>query len=189
MDDEASEAAPSADHREDALLLEAARRDRQAFGLLYDRYVDQIYHYVHRRVGETAVAEDLTAEVWERALGAIERYEDRGAPFSAWLYRIAGNVVANHYRQQRLRRLLPLISQGNAHDPRAEVDDRSVVRQALRALSASDQEVLSLHYYAGLTPAEMARVLDCAPGVVHKRLQRARERLRARIEGDSRVGR
>lgn len=168
-------------------LVEAARTDRSAFGVLYDRHVDEIYHYVHRRVGDAQLAEDLTAAVWERALGAVERFELRGLPFNAWLYRIAGNIVANHYRRQRLRRYVPFVGQGAGGDVQPAADDRADVRQALRQLSEADQEIIGLHYYAGMSPAEIGQVLGCTPAVVHKRLQRARERLRRRIEEESRV--
>jgi len=179
---------PSADdpHAEDR-LVEAARTDRQAFAVLYDRYVDIIYHYIARRVGDSLVAEDLTSAVWERALSAIERYEIRGLPFAAWLYRIAGNLVANHYRRQRLLKMVGFEEQVPARDTRGQADDRAVVEQAMAGLSTADQEVLGLCYYAGLAPPEIAEVLGCAPAAVHKRLHRARERLRRRIEGDSRV--
>jgi len=173
---------------EDETLVAAAQSDRQAFGMLYDRYFDDVYHYIAKRVGDRELAEDLTGAVWERALRALPRYEQRGVPFGAWLYRIAGNIVANHFRRQRLRRYVPFVGQVHGRDVRGDVDDRSVVRQALASLSESDQEIIALHYYAGMTPAEISEVLDCSTGVVHKRLQRARERLRKRIEGDSVVG-
>lgn len=168
-------------------LVEAARTDREAFGILYDRYFDVIYHYIARRVGNDRVAEDLAGAVWERALTAIERYEVRGVPFAAWLYRIAGNLVANHHRKRKLRSTVPFTRQRTSRDPRDRVDDRAMVRNALRQLSEADQEVLGLCYYAGMTPPEIAEVLDCTPAAVHKRLHRARARLRDRIEVDSSV--
>lgn len=70
---------PGTGHDEDG-LVEAARTDRQAFGVLYDRHFDAIYHYIARRVGDAETAEDIASHVWERALKAIERYEIRGFP-------------------------------------------------------------------------------------------------------------
>jgi RNA polymerase sigma-70 factor (ECF subfamily) len=127
--------------------------------------------------------------VWEHALGAISRYEHRGVPFAAWLYRIAGNLIANHFRRARLRQFVPFMGQVAVPDSSGRLDDRDAIRQALRELSVADQEVLALHYFAGLTPPEISGVLGCAVPVVHKRLQRARERLRVRFEGDSSVTR
>ncbi len=168
-------------------LVDAARTDRQAFGVLYDRHFDAIYRYVARRVGDQATAEDLASAVWERALVAIERYEIRGVPFVAWLYRIAGNLVANHHRKGRLWQLVPFGPGHAPTQPERRVDERAALEAALAQIPGADQEILSLFYYAGLTPPEIADILDCTPAAVHKRLHRARERLRLRLEGDSRV--
>lgn len=169
------------DPEEEDRLVEAARTDREAFGRLYDRYFALVYHYIARRVGDPEIAEDLAATVWERALTAIERYELRGVPFAAWLYRIAGNLVANHHRR---RRLWQMVAFARPHDVADEgrSDERTMVRQALAELSTDDQELLGLCYYAGLTPPEIADVLGCTTAAVHKRMHRARERLRRRIE-------
>lgn len=173
-------------HDED-WLVEAARTDRQAFGLLYDRHFDAIYHYIVRRVGDSDAAEDLAGAVWERALTAIERYEIRGVPFAAWLYRIAGNLVANHHRRRALWKLVPFTGRQAAPANLGRSDDQAAVRDALARLSDADREVLALCYYAGLTPPEIADVLGCSPAAVHKRLHRARVRMRAQLEGDTRV--
>ncbi|MEO8083600.1 MAG: sigma-70 family RNA polymerase sigma factor [Ardenticatenales bacterium] len=170
-------------------LVEAARHDRQAFGQLYDRHFDAIYHYVARRVGDEALAEDLTAAVWERALIAIERFELRGVPFAAWLYRIAGNLIANHHRRARLVSFVPFLPNAipGAESGADQIDERTAVREAFQTLAEGDREVLSLCYHAGLTPPEIADVLGCSPAAVHKRLHRARQRLRQQLEGDHRV--
>ena len=139
---------------EDRLVLRA-RTDRQAFGELYDRYVDAIYHYVYRRVGDAETAEDISAAVWERALMAIERYEVRGVPFAAWLYRIAGNLVANHHRQRRLWRFVPLLSSHGEPSAADQVDEATSVGAAFRSLSPSDQEALALFYFAEMAPPAM----------------------------------
>jgi len=110
---------------------------------------------IARRVGDPDMAEDLAAEVWERALTAIERYQIRGVPFAAWLYRIAGNLVANYHRKRRLWHLVPFAREYDV-STRAPSDDRAMVRQAILALSAEDQEVIGLCYFAGLTPPEIA---------------------------------
>ncbi|RIL10342.1 RNA polymerase subunit sigma-24 [bacterium] len=173
---------PGTGHDEDG-LVEAARTDRQAFGVLYDRHFDAIYHYIARRVGDAETAEDIASHVWERALKAIERYEIRGVPFAAWLYRIAGNLVANHHRRNRLLSLVPLLPQHAAAPRHEAADEHAALRTALGRLSPSDQELLCLCYDAGLSPAEIADVLDCTPAAVHKRLHRARSRLRHHLEG------
>lgn len=169
-------------------LVEAARTDREAFGLLYDRYFDTVYNYIARRVESAELAEDISAAVWERVLISIERYELRGAPFAAWLYRIAGNQIANHRRRRRLLAFVPFKpAHGTPDEPHTRYDERREVRDALNELSQSDQEVLGLYYFSGLKPPEIADVLGCSPAAVHKRLHRARTRLKKRLEGESRV--
>ena len=92
----------------EAQLVEQARIEPAAFGALYERYVERIYAYIYHRVGNSQDAEDLTARTFYRALDRLETYEDRGLPFSAWLFRIAHNLVANWHRDQSRRRFLPL---------------------------------------------------------------------------------
>jgi RNA polymerase sigma-70 factor (ECF subfamily) len=174
--------------RDEDWLVEAARTDREAFGVLYDRHFDKVYNYIVRRVGSQSAAEDLSAAVWERALGAIENYEVRGLPFAAWLYRIAGNMVANYHRRRKLWQMVPFTGRQARTDPREGLEQRAAVREGMSKLSDSDQEVLTLYYFSGLTPPEIGDVLDCTPAAVHKRLHRARERLRKHLEADDRVG-
>jgi RNA polymerase sigma-70 factor (ECF subfamily) len=173
---------------DEATLVAAARRDRQAFGLLYDRHFDAVYNYIVRRVGDDAVAEDIAAEVWERAMVAIERFEQRGVPFAAWLYRIAGNLVINHHRKAGLWRLVPFADRIAAARPFRQTEVRTAVESALASLSPADQEVIALYYYGGQNPEEMAVILGCSVVAVHKRLHRARERLKGHLGGDPRAG-
>lgn len=94
--------------RAEALLVEEAKRVPEAFGILYERYVDRIYGYIYHRVGNAQEAEDLTARTFYRALDNLHTYEDRGAPFAAWLFRIAHNLMANWHRDRSRRRFLSL---------------------------------------------------------------------------------
>ena len=77
---------------DEEILNRASQGDLDAFGLLYERYIDRIYNYVYYRTGNVSDAEDLTARVFQRAMNHISSYTDRGVPFSAWLYRIAHNL-------------------------------------------------------------------------------------------------
>jgi len=92
----------------DLELIHRARDDREAFGVLYERYVQRIYAYIYYRTGNNFDAEDLTERVFMRALRHIGSYSDRGLPFSAWLYRIAHNLVANWYRDNSRRKEISL---------------------------------------------------------------------------------
>jgi RNA polymerase sigma-70 factor (ECF subfamily) len=174
-------------------LVEAARTDRRAFGELYDRYFDATYNYIYRRVGDHEAAEDLTSATWERALGAVARYETRGLPFAAWLFRIAGNLVSNYHRERQSRRVVPweAVASGTAgagpRDAHSESDDRELVRAVLASLAPGDREVLSLCYFGGLSAEQLGATLGCSAVAANKRLQRARSRFGAQLEALSRV--
>ena len=90
---------PSRDEERD--LVERAQRDSRQFGALYDRHFQQIYRFVYSRVREQTAAEDVTSEVFMKALKAMPRYQDTGRPFAAWLYQIAVNAIADRYRTLR----------------------------------------------------------------------------------------
>jgi len=93
---------------ESEIIARASKGDMEAFGLLYEQYVEKIYSYLYYKTSSQAQAEDLTSQVFLRALGHIENYEDRGYPFSAWLYRIAHNLVVNWYRDKDKIEEIPL---------------------------------------------------------------------------------
>jgi len=92
----------------EAELVERARTDPEAFGQIYELYVDRVYSYIYHRVGNVQDAEDLTARTFYRALEKLDAYEDRGLPFSAWLFRIAHNLVANWHRDHSRRQVFSL---------------------------------------------------------------------------------
>ena len=93
--------------QDERLLVERAKVDADAFGVLYDRHVAGIYRFAYARLGNGAAAEDVTAEVFVKALKNISRYQARGRPFACWLYRIASNTVADHFRHEPANCELP----------------------------------------------------------------------------------
>jgi len=108
LPEEAEDAAISAPAETEAALVERARTHPEAFGELYELYVDRVYSYIYHRVGNVQDAEDLTARTFYRALEKLDTYEDRGLPFSAWLFRIAHNLVANWHRDHSRRQVFSL---------------------------------------------------------------------------------
>ncbi len=98
-----------ADLTEDEALQRAIQGDAEAFSFLYEENVNRIFSYIYYRTGNTSDAEDLTARVFQRAMGRIDRYTQKGVPFSAWLYRIAHNLVANWHRDNSRRQEVPLM--------------------------------------------------------------------------------
>lgn len=157
--------------REDALVARARRGDAEAFGGLYELHLDRIYRYVYYRVGSANEAEDLTELVFLKAWEAIRRYESRGLPFSAWLYRMAHNAVVDHYRAARPTTPIDETfdledeSQNLVGTLEASVD-REELRQAIRRLNSDQQQVILLRFVEELSHAEVARIVGKSEGAV-----------------------
>ena len=184
---------------EDKELVELAKVDKQAFGLLYERYLPKIYSYVFHRTGNTHDAEDLTAKVFQRALGHISNYVDKGVPFQAWLYRIAHNLVANWHRDQGRRKIIAL-DDYVAHSLRSEAPDRVTeenqeqeqLMQAVRRLPEDRQQLLLLKFIEQMSNAEIGTIMGRTEGAIkslyHRTLLALREDLQTQHDGNQ-IGR
>jgi RNA polymerase sigma-70 factor (ECF subfamily) len=166
------------------LIRRAQQRDADAFSELYRRHVDLIFRYVLLRVGDESVAEDLTSEVFVRALEALDAYEDRGAPFAAWLYRIAHSRVVDFWRRSQRT---PVSIDAGEFDLSVEATSRdvlaySVLADALKRLTAEQQEVIILKYVEGYNAAEIAQLTGRTEGAVKAMQHRALASL-ARLMG------
>ncbi len=166
--------------------VERAKSDPAAFGELYDRYAAQIYRFVRARIRDESAAEDITAEVFLSALRHIKSYRDQGRPFSCWLYRIAINAIASHYRGQRsalsLDDQLGLVSP--LLDPLDEVVDRERLRtiwQAVDALPAQQRAAMILKFSEDMTMDEIGGVLGKSPAAAKLLVYRAMQRLRREL--------
>lgn len=161
------------DRDEGDLVRRAQQGDADAFTELYRRHVDQIYRFVYLRVGDEAAAEDLTSEVFVRALESLHAYEDRGAPFAAWLYRIANARVVDHWR--RSRQVDVSLDSGEIElpfEPAArDVFALKILSESLRRLTAEQQEVIILKFVEGYSTAEISQITGRSEGAV-KALQR-----------------
>jgi RNA polymerase sigma-70 factor (ECF subfamily) len=168
---------------DEAALIARVRREPAAFGELYRRHHGAIARYVHRRVGDGHVTEDLVADVFVSAMQAFERYRHDGVPLRAWLYRIATNRVNCWARRERSRAMKRLETEPVAAHvaPPEETQSRELARTALLTIAPRYQAVLSLHYLEGLSIIEVAATLGCREGTVKSRLHRGREKLRARL--------
>lgn len=168
---------------ETSLVDRAKRGDEAAISQLYRQYAPAIYGYVASRVRDSAVADDLTSEVFLRALEGLPRFEYRGIPVSAWLYRIAHDRMADHFRQQARRPTMPLENeflsvQGEIEQ---EVDTRLRVqqlREAIEQLTAEQHQVILLRFTAGLKLKEVAYVMDKSIEAVKMLQWRALARLK-----------
>jgi RNA polymerase sigma-70 factor (ECF subfamily) len=157
---------------DESRLVEQAKQDREAFGKLYELHIDRIYNYVYYRVGNSHDAEDLTARVFFRAIQHIHNYQDQGVPFSAWLYRIARNMLANWYRDNNKRQMISLDSIGQQHfvdSPEFATElqeDRVALLAAILRLPADRQELLILKYVEHLPNAEIGLIMERSEGAI-----------------------
>ncbi|HHS97844.1 MAG TPA: sigma-70 family RNA polymerase sigma factor [Chloroflexi bacterium] len=183
------------ENESDAALIARAKEDPEAFGILYERYVSQIYRYLYYRTGSHEDAEDLTARTFYRALRRFPHYVDRGAPFTAWLYRIAHNVVVNWMRDRQRRPVVPLesvtVPSEEARDPHAVAEMREETEELLRAvrrLPPDRQQLLILKFVEGMSNAEIAQVMGRTEGAIKALYHRTLVALREELGQEARSG-
>ena len=168
--------------------IQAAKEDPSAFAELYERYVDRIYSYIYHRVGNVHDAEDLTSRTFYRALAHLPEYEDKGLPFSAWLYRIAHNLVANWHRDRKRRPVVALdeLITKSLPDQHPETlaeaeDDTRLLREVIRELDPVRQELLVLKFTEGLSNAEIGAILGRTEGAIKSLYHRTLLQLRREL--------
>lgn len=167
---------------DERLLIEAAQRDPARFAELYDLYFDRIYAYVAWRAASRDAAEDMVSEVFHKALANLRRFEWRGAPFSAWLYRIAANEITDHAERVGRERAIeppPEVEEANQE----EAHDRAKVFALVRELPADQRKVLELRFMEEKSTREVAEVLQRSEGAIKQLQFRGLENLRAMIGG------
>ncbi len=169
---------------DERILLERAKQyDSEALGELYDQYAPRIYAYVYRRVSDAQLAEDLTGDVFVRVMRAIQSERFWSASFQAWLYRIAHNLVIDHYRRRPATTDLELderlvATQGNLAFDVAERLSHGNLYTAISRLTPDQQQVLALRFGEGMTAKEAAQVMDKSTGAVEALQHRALAALR-----------
>lgn len=173
----------------DSQLVILAKENQEAFGVLYERYIEKIYKYIFYRTGNHHDAEDLTSAVFHRAMGHIETYTERGVPFQAWLYRIAHNLVANWHRDHGRRKIIPLDEFANAglqfDAPDVAAEDKEEREQLLNAIARlpeERQQLIVLKFISGLSNAEVGQILDRTEGAVKSLYHRTLLALRDDIQ-------
>lgn len=183
---------------DDQTLARRAKTDRDAFGLLYERHVTAIYRYVYYRVGSVEDAEDLTARVFARALKHVHNYNDRGVPFTAWLYRIAHNVVANFHRDNSRHPAVPLDEvdelrshtheshdgDDSDHDQRIDSErERERLLRAIRLLPEERQHLIVLKFVEQMQNAEIGQIMNRSEGAIKSLYHRTLLQLREVMDG------
>jgi RNA polymerase sigma-70 factor (ECF subfamily) len=178
------------DMTEEEALVRQAKIDPEAFGLLYERYVDKIYNYVYYRTGNHHDAEDLTAKVFYQALNHIARYVHRGAPFSSWLYRIAHNLVANWHRDRSRHNVVSLDTmavvgsrgEDGPFQQAAWGEQRDALLGAIRRLPDDRQELLVLKFVEHLPNVEIGQIMGRSEGAIKSLYHRTLVSLRQDLD-------
>jgi len=182
------------DETEERRLVEAAQRDRASFAHVYERYFELVYAYVARRVRERAATEDLTSEVFRKALANIHRFKWTGAPFGAWLLRIAANLIADRAKRtarDESREISPTAgtSPGEAASPlesqQVQMEDaerRAWVMRMVDELPEDQRRVVRMRFGEEKSISEIASLLERSEGAVKQLQFRAFQNLRAKLD-------
>lgn len=158
-----------------AIVSRAQGGDPEAFGELYDRYVDLVYRYIYYRVASTTLAEDLASETFLRALRRITSYTWQGRDFGAWLVTIARNLIADHFKSGRYRLEVTTDDMLGAAGDRAEAGPEGAVLEAItnaqlltavKQLNSEQQECIVLRFLQGLSVAETALAMGKNEGAI-----------------------
>lgn len=179
--------------KEEIALIDAARTDPVAFGKLYRRYVEKIYNYIYYRTGSVKDAEDLTGRVFFKAMNHIKDYKHMGLPFSAWLYRIAHNLVANYHRDRSRKKEISLEKIPGQVLPQKEpqpetriVHNQEVedLLETIRDLADNRQELLILKFVDQLSNKEIGQIMRKSEGAIKSLYHRTLLELREKMNPD-----
>lgn len=165
---------------EDKVLVERAKKDRAAFEALYSKYISKVYTYAYYRTGTVEDAEDITESVFLHAFLNLDRYRYMGLPFSAWLMRIAHNLIANWYRDKSKKTTVSLehaehvTDTGRSPEEHAEVrEDQEMIWKMLETLSEERRQALILRYAEGLKHREIGEIMGKSPVAVKVLIHRS----------------
>ncbi len=172
-------------------LVGCAKAEPSAFAAIYDHYYPRVYTYIRYRVNDAETADDLTAQVFERVLVKIGLYNPAQAPFAAWLFALARNVVNDHLRFRRRHPWLPLemLFQHAADDPPPEAvavhaEAQAELLAAVAKLDAREREIIALKFAGGLTNRRIAKMTGLGEKHVSVILYRAMRRLREQLKAE-----
>jgi RNA polymerase sigma-70 factor (ECF subfamily) len=174
------------------LLVEAAQRDRARFADLYEKHFERVYAFVVRRVRDRDAAQDLTSDVFHSALAGLNRFEWRGVPFAAWLFRIAANAIADRSKSSQRRAIadvevddLPDRSGRDATDPDPydEIERRARLFKLVEGLPMEQHRVVVMRFAEQKSIREIATALGRSEGSIKQLQFRGLQNLRARLGG------
>lgn len=171
------------------LLIEAAQKDPARFAELYENSFDRVYAFIARRVRDRNEAEDLTSEVFHQALAGLPRFEWRGAPFAAWLFKIASNAIIDRSKraakEQQTPAILGLPADVNPQEIEDEIEQRARLFQLVDRLPVDQRRVIGMRFAEEKSIREIATELGRSEGAVKQLQFRALQNLRAQMSDES----
>lgn len=169
--------------RKEQTILEQSKKDPKAFGVLYEKYFDRIYNYLLRHTDDEELAGDLCSQTFVNALNHLQKFEFRGLPFSAWLYKIAGNEINKHYRKNKGKKVFSLeeLKVRELVEQTDENWDEELIQKVIGYMSDLPTEmiqVLELRFFEDKDFKEIAFILDITESGAKMRTYRALDKLR-----------
>lgn len=170
------------DIRKENEIIECSKKDVRAFGEIYEKYFDRIFNYVYRHTEDEETAGDLCSQTFVNALNSLKNYQFRGFPFSAWLYKIAGNEVNKHYRKKKTKQVFSLeeVRVREIVEQSEEWDEELIQRMLvyMKDLPTEMLQVLELRFFEDKDFKEIAFILDITESGAKMRTYRALDKLR-----------
>jgi len=169
--------------RKEQTIIERSKKDPQAFGELYEKYFDRIFNYILRQTDNDELTGDLCSQTFVNALNNLGKYEFRGFPFSAWLYKIAGNEVNKHYRKNKGKKIFSIeeLKVRELVEQTTESWDEELINRVIHYMNELPTDmiqVLELRFFEDKDFKEIAFILDMTESGAKMRTYRALDKLR-----------
>lgn len=172
---------------EEWLEVQAAQQNPAKFRVLYQRYYEPIFRFVFKRTVDEALAADLTSQVFLKAMQKIDKYVFKGVPFSAWLFRIASNEIAQHFRKQNKSRVVAL-EERTVHELEDEYEDKAdldininLLKSVIQDLKPEEVELLELRFFEKRPFKEVADILDITENNAKVKIYRLLQKMKKRF--------
>ena len=182
---------PGRQNDDEQLIKQVKNGDAEAFGVLYEQYADVVFRYVYSHLDNRSDAEDLTEEIFLRAWRALPKYDERGLPFTAFLFRVARNSLIDFYRQHKTVQSIDDIEiQSHEVGPEETVESKienNHLKKTISGLREDYRNVLIFRFLSGLSPEETAQVMQRSVGAVRVLQHRALSALKDLLERGSGV--
>lgn len=178
----------------DKELLKLVKKEKSFFGEVYKRYYKKIFNYIRRRVESKSICEDLTSEVFEKAYNAIDDFKWQGISISAWLFRIAKNLLTDYYRKSgRIGEIISLSEiesflEGNERSLYSDYikdEEENVLYNTLREFNEKEQYLLYYKFFEDLTNKEISKIVGISESNVGTKLYRIRKKLKIILQSSN----